>query len=113
MASILILDPSPDRRTVLQLLVLLYGHRPVALPEDADAVVLDPNDVAGVRTTRALRRGDPRLPVIVLGTSAPAEIEATAFVLEPLRPSELRRALAAALAGRPEVHVVAPRRADA
>ena len=98
---------------MLQLLVLLHGHRPVALAEDADAVVLDPTDSVGVRTTRALRRADARFPVILIGRSAPLDLDADAFMLEPIRPSEFRRALAEALARHPEVHVVPRREPDA
>jgi hypothetical protein len=104
MAQILILHPKPEARTMLQLLVLRLGHVPVSGPyRDVDVALVAADDLPGQRRARALRRVDPRLPILCVGEGAPVELRPTSVLTAPVRPSQLRTALADALSRRPEV----------
>jgi len=109
-ASILISDPDPETRTLLELLILRLGHRPVgprdlASGEELELLLLEPASPANLRQARALRRRLERLPIVCVSV-APQSSEAlalrpAAYVMKPFRRSELERAVTEALAPAP------------
>ena len=61
MATILIVDPDPSNRSLLELLSLRLGHRPIGPREwvegaEPDLVLLEPASRPGVRLVRGFRR---------------------------------------------------------
>ena len=109
-ASILISDPDPETRTLLELLILRLGHRPVgprdlASGEELELLLLEPASPANLRQARVLRRRLERLPIVCVSV-APQSSEAlalrpAAYVMKPFRRSELERAVTEALAPAP------------
>lgn len=106
MATILIIDPDPATRSLLEVLVLRLGHRPIGqweLAEDEipDLVLLEPASRAGVRHARRLRSRCQELPILCVSIDAPSpEVAALGIadhVMKPFRRSQLERALETAL----------------
>jgi DNA-binding response OmpR family regulator len=103
---VLIGEPFPEVRVLLERAVSRLGHEPVPhhagwdtegeLP-DVDVLVLEPAFEDGVALARALRRAKPDLPVICACSSAPdesvQELEPVAYLAKPFALSELERAL--------------------
>jgi DNA-binding response OmpR family regulator len=111
-ATILIVDPDPATKSLLELLVLRLGHRPIgqrelAEGEEPDLMLLEPASRLGLRLAHKLRRRRPRLPVLCVSIEPPSwetrELGAIGHVMKPFRRSQLERALETALIPEPEV----------
>jgi CheY-like chemotaxis protein len=109
-ARILIVEPHPDIRSLLEHVVRRLGHEAVyadgnggPMP-DVDAAVIEPGDFSGMRLARHVRElGRP----VVFTSIFPAEREAldlepAAYLIKPFALQELESVLARALA---PVHV--------
>ena len=106
MATILIVDPDPATGSLLEVLVLRLGHRPIGqweLAEDEipDLVLLEPVSRAGMRLAQSLRDRDPQLPILCVSIDPPGEavreLGVVGHVMKPFRRSQLERALESAL----------------
>jgi CheY-like chemotaxis protein len=105
MARILVVEPHPDIRRLLELVVRRLGHEPVVplrgqpAPTDVDAAVVEVAEASGLAVARRLReRGCP----LVLTSIYPADgearsLEPVAYLVKPFPLHRLERALAAAL----------------
>ena len=100
MATILIVDPDPATRSLLELLILRLGHRPIGQRElsegeEPDLILLEPVSRAGLRLTRRLRDQLPQLPVLCVSIDAPSwetrELGVVGYVMKPFRRSQLER----------------------
>jgi CheY-like chemotaxis protein len=103
-ARVLIGEPFPEVRQLLERAVDLLGHQPVAhqpgatgLPRDVDVLVLEPALEGGLELARALRVENPELPVICTCSEAPAtefsELSPIAYLVKPFALADLERAL--------------------
>jgi DNA-binding response OmpR family regulator len=106
MMSVLITDPDPETRTLLELLVRRLGHRPLvpadlASGEEPELVLLEPASEAALEQIRALRSRIVQLPIVcvtTLATSPEADaLQPAAYLVKPFTRSELERAFHAAL----------------
>ena len=106
MATILIVDPDPANRSLLELLVLRLGHRPIgqrelAEGEEPDLMLLEPASEPGLRLAQRLRQRLLRLPILCVSIEPPSEetssLEAVDYVMKPFRRSTLEHALERAL----------------
>jgi CheY-like chemotaxis protein len=106
MATILIVDPDPATRSLLEVLVLRLGHRPIGqqeLSEDEspELLLLEPASRAGMRLASRLRRRLPQLPILCVSIDPPSsetrELGVAGHVMKPFRRSQLERALESAL----------------
>ncbi|HLX19761.1 MAG TPA: hypothetical protein VKR23_06380 [Gaiellaceae bacterium] len=106
MATILIVDPDPANRSLLELLVLRLGHRPIgqlelAEGEEPDLMLLEPASGPGLRLAHRLRERLLRLPILCVSIEPPSEetssLEAVDYVMKPFRRSTLEHALERAL----------------
>ena len=106
MATILIVDPDPATRSLLEVLVLRLGHRPIGQRElfegeNPELVLLEPASRAGMRLVARLRRRLPQLPILCVSIEPPnwetRELGVSGHVMKPFRRSQLERALDAAL----------------
>jgi two-component SAPR family response regulator len=105
-ATVLIVDPDPATRSLLELLLLRLDHRPIG-PRDwlegdePDAVVLEPASRPGLRLARGVRRRFPGLPILCVSIDGPTresrELAPAAHVMKPFRRSQLEAALEQAL----------------
>ena len=111
-ATILIVDPDPATRSLLELLVLRLGHRPIgprelAEGEEPDLMLLEPVSRAGVRLARRLRHRLEQLPILCVSIDAPSsetrQLGAGGHVMKPFRRSQLEQAIERALSPAPEV----------
>ena len=102
MATILIADPDPATRSLLEVLVLRLGHRPIGqweLAEDEvpDLMLLEPVSSADMRHAQRLRDRFPELPILCVSIDPTCpELEAfgiAGHVLKPFRRSQLEDAL--------------------
>jgi DNA-binding NtrC family response regulator len=105
-ATILIVDPDPANRSLLELLVLRLGHRPIgqrelAEGEEPDLMLLEPASGPGMRLALRLRQRLLRLPILCVSIEPPSEetssLEAIEHVMKPFRRSTLEHALERAL----------------
>ncbi len=105
-ATILIMDPDPATRSLLEVLVLRLGHRPIGqweLAEDElpDLVLLEPASRAGMRHAKRLRSRCRELPILCVSIDPPSpeasELGIADHVMKPFRRSQLERALDVAL----------------
>jgi DNA-binding response OmpR family regulator len=105
-AIILIEDPDPATWSLLEVLVLRLGHRPIGqreLSEDEnpDLMLLEPASRAGMRLATRLRRRLPQLPILCVSIEPPnwetRELGVAGHVMKPFRRSQLERALESAL----------------
>jgi CheY-like chemotaxis protein len=105
-ATILIMDPDPATRSLLEVLVLRLGHRPIgqwelAEDESPDLVLLEPASREAVRRALQLRRRHLELPILCVSIDPPGsefeELGIVGHVMKPFRRSQLELALAAAL----------------
>ncbi|MGD0715504.1 MAG: hypothetical protein ABSB24_15155 [Gaiellaceae bacterium] len=112
MATILIVDPDPATRSLLELLILRLGHRPIGQRElaegtEPDLMLLEPVSRAGMRLARRLRQRLPQLRVLCVSIEAPSwetrELGVVGYVMKPFRRSQLEKALELALIPAPEV----------
>jgi DNA-binding response OmpR family regulator len=106
MASVLITDPDPETRKLLEVLVLHLGHRPLApadlvAGEEPGLVLLEPASEAALDQIRVLRNRSMQVPIVcvtTLSTSSEANaLRPAAYLIKPFTRSELERALQAAL----------------
>ena len=106
MATILIMDPDPATRSLLEVLVLRLGHRPIgqwelAEDETPDLMLLEPASRAGMRHALRLRSQSPEMPILCVSIdpSCPEvrELGIAEHVMKPFRRSQLERALESAL----------------
>jgi DNA-binding response OmpR family regulator len=105
-ATILIMDPDPATRSLLEVLVLRLGHRPVgqwelAENETPDLMLLEPASRMGMRHARRLRSRSPEMPILSVSIDPQSpevsELGVAAHVMKPFRRSQLEHALEAAL----------------
>jgi len=106
MARILISEPHPDLRTLLEAIVRRAGHEPVGHGEltsdDApELMILEPASADGLAAAAKLRSRLENLPIICTSILPPsAETQALgpiAHLLKPFRLLELEAAITAAL----------------
>ncbi len=106
MATVLIVDPDPAVRSLLELLLLRLGHRPlgerdVDEGERPDLLLLEPVSRAGVRLAKRLRGGLPQLSILCVSIAPPSDesrdLDPVGHVMKPFRRSQLESALALAL----------------
>jgi CheY-like chemotaxis protein len=107
MARILISEPHPDLRVLLEAVVRRAGHEPVGHGEltsdDAPAVmILEPASADGLAAAAGLRRRLEDLPIICTSISPPNDetrsLGPVAHLIKPFRLGDLEAAIVAALA---------------
>jgi CheY-like chemotaxis protein len=105
-ATILIVDPDPATRSLLELLCVRLGHTPIGPREwvegeEPDLLLLEPASRPGVRLARGVRRRFPQLPVLCVSIDNPSEetrqLGAIGHVMKPFRRTQLEHALEQAL----------------
>jgi len=104
-ARILIAEPHPDIRTLLELVVRRLGHDPVVGGgedfdlSDVDAAVIEPGEGVGLPIARRLRAlGRPVVFTSIFPADEDAlELEPAAYLVKPFALHKLESALAAAL----------------
>jgi two-component SAPR family response regulator len=105
-ATILIVDPDPATRSLLELLCLRLGHDAIGPREwvdgeEPDLVLLEPASRPGMRLARGVRRRFPQLPILCVSIDGPSpdsrELTPVDHVMKPFRRSRLERALEQAL----------------
>jgi CheY-like chemotaxis protein len=106
MATVLIVDPDPSTRSLLELLLLRLGHRPIGPREwvegeEPDILLLEPASKPGLRLARGVRRRFAHLPILCVSIDGPSretrELGPIAHVMKPFRRSQLEAALEQAL----------------
>ncbi|HLY95463.1 MAG TPA: hypothetical protein VKP14_11520 [Gaiellaceae bacterium] len=107
MATILIAEPDPGTWSLLELLVLRLGHRPIGQRELAggelpDLMLLEPSSRLGLRQAQGLRGRLPQLPILCVSIVPPnaetRELGTGGYIMKPFRRSELEREIEQALA---------------
>jgi DNA-binding response OmpR family regulator len=106
-ARVLISEPHPDCRALLELVVTRAGHDPIgggggsAEGDDLAALILEPASAEGLALAQRLRRRLGDLPIICTSVRPPDEeiqtLRPAAYLLKPFRLSDLDSALADAL----------------
>jgi CheY-like chemotaxis protein len=108
MARILISEPHPDLRVLLEAVVRRAGHEPVGHGEltngDAPAaLILEPASADGLAAAARLRSRLEDLPIICASVAPPSEetraLGPVAHLIKPFRLGDLEAAIASALAG--------------
>ena len=106
MARILIHEPHPDVRVLLEAVVRRAGHEPVGRgeltsDETPELMILEPASAEGLAAAAKLRRRFEDLPIICASIEPPnvatKALEPAAYLLKPFRLGELESAIAAAL----------------
>ena len=106
MATVLIVDPDPATRSLLELLLLRLGHRPIGPREwvegaEPDVLLLESASKPGLRLARGLRRRFAHVPILCVSIDGPSkesrELGPVAHVMKPFRRSQLEAALEQAL----------------
>ncbi len=106
MARVLISEPHPDCRALLELVVRRIGHDPLSQGELADGddlglLILEPASADGLALAERLRRRLGELPIICTSIRPPSAVTETlrpaAYLVKPFRLAELEAALASAL----------------
>jgi two-component SAPR family response regulator len=110
-AAILIVDPDPATTSLLEVLVLRLGHRPIgqwelAEGEIPDLMLLEPASRMGMRLAQHLRGRLQQLPILCVSIEPPCdevrELGVAGHVMKPFRRSQLERALESALLPAPD-----------
>jgi DNA-binding response OmpR family regulator len=105
-ATVLIVDPDPSTRSLLELLLLRLGHRPIGPREwvegaEPDVLLLEPASRPGLRLARGVRRRFSTLPILCVSIDGPSretrELAPVAHVMKPFRRHQLEAALELAL----------------
>ena len=106
MARILISEPHPDLRVLLEAVVRRAGHEPVGRGEltngdTPELMILEPASADGLAAAAKLRRRLEDLPIICASIEPPnvatRALHPVAYLLKPFRLGELETAIAAAL----------------
>ena len=106
MATILIAEPDPGTWSLLELLVLRLGHRPIgqrelAEGEQPDLMLLEPSSRLGLRQAQGLRGRLPQLPILCVSIVPPnaetRELDTVGHVMKPFRRVEIEREIERAL----------------
>jgi DNA-binding response OmpR family regulator len=106
MARILIHEPHPDVRVLLEAVVRRTGHEPVGRgeltsDETPELMILEPASADGLAAAAKLRRRFEDLPIICASIEPPnlatKALAPVAYLLKPFRLGELERAISAAL----------------
>jgi hypothetical protein len=106
MARVLISEPHPDCRALLELVVQRVGHDPLGPGELADGddlglLILEPASAEGLAIAHRLRRRLENLPIICTSIRPPSAATETlrpaAYLVKPFRLAELESAMAMAL----------------
>jgi DNA-binding response OmpR family regulator len=104
MARILISEPHPDLRVLLEAIVRRTGHEPVghgelAVDEAPAVMILEPASAADLAAAAGLRRRLEDLPIICTSVLPPSErtraLEPVAYLVKPFRMVELETAILA------------------
>jgi CheY-like chemotaxis protein len=127
-ATVLIVDPDPANRSLLEVLVLRLGHHPIGqreltAGEEPDLMLLEPASEPGLRLAHRLRQRLLRLPILCVSIEPPNEetstLEAVDYVMKPFRRTTLEHALEQALIharnggeARPTASVATPSREE-
>jgi len=107
MARILIHEPHPDVRVLLEAIVRRAGHAPVGYGEltsdDApELMILEPASADGLAAAARLRRRLGDLPIICASIEPPSlesdALRPIAYLVKPFRLGDLEAAISAALA---------------
>lgn len=111
MARILISEPHPDVRRLLERMVARLGHEPMSMriptPEDltsGDVFILEPTDHVAAAFAQSASLAAPSLPLICASVAAPAEVlaelgvEFVACIVKPFTLDQLDGAIRQALA---------------
>jgi DNA-binding response OmpR family regulator len=105
-ATVLIVDPDPATRSLLELLLLRLGHRPIGPREwvegeEPDVLLVEPASKPGLRLARGVRRRFSQLPILCVSIDGPTresrELAPVGHVMKPFRRSQLEAALETAL----------------
>jgi hypothetical protein len=101
MAQILISEPHPDLRVLLEAVVKRTGHDPIGSGELANgdmpaAMILEPGSAEGLAAAARLRGHFAELPIICTSIYPPPVV----YLIKPYRLVELEAAIALALAPR-------------
>src|SRR5947208_1265041 len=105
-ARILIHEPHPDVRVLLEAVVRRAGHEPVGRGEltngdTPELMILEPASADGLAAAAKLRRRLEDLPIICASIEPPnvatRALHPVAYLLKPFRLGELETAIAAAL----------------
>jgi DNA-binding response OmpR family regulator len=107
MARILIHEPHPDVRVLLEAIVRRTGNEPVGhgeltADESPELMILEPASADGLAAAAKLRRRLEDLPIICASIEPPSAVtkalHPVAYLLKPFRLGELEAAISAALA---------------
>jgi DNA-binding response OmpR family regulator len=106
MARILVAEPHPDLRMLLETIVRRAGHEPVSFGElnghSLDLLILEPASPYHVEEAVRLRQRLRDLPIICTSILPPSDetraLEPSVYLVKPFRLCELERAIIFALA---------------
>jgi CheY-like chemotaxis protein len=105
-ASVLISDPDPETRTLLELLLRRLGHRPLdpnelANGEKPTLLIVEPAAPASLRQARALQRRLGQLPIVCVSIepagAAARALQPASYLIKPVRRAQLEQAINDAL----------------
>jgi DNA-binding response OmpR family regulator len=105
MARILLAEPDPSNRELLEAVVRDLGHEALHAWTDGappvDAVILEPASPSAMRIARALRLAEPGLPVVCVSsrtaTADALALDPSAYLVKPVALEELEAAVTDAL----------------
>ena len=106
MARILIHEPHPDVRVLLEAVVRRAGHEPVGrgeltVDDSLELMILEPASAEGLAAAARLRRRLEGLPIICASIDPPSlaarALRPVAYLVKPFRLGDLEAAIAAAL----------------
>jgi len=103
--KVLICEPHPEVRELLQRIVVRLGHEPLlqdARLQMVDAILLEPAHAPSVERARAFRAVDGDTPIVCTSIEFPdagsRRLDPVAFLIKPFALPDLERALGEALA---------------
>ncbi len=105
-ATLLIADPDPAVTSLLELLLLRLGHRPIREDdlergEEPDLVLVEPSSRTSLALARRLKEGRPQLPILCVSVEAPGDaslaLAPAGYLMKPFRRADLERAVETAL----------------